>query len=253
MKSLKEKVSISAHTVSKSMVRGAIEADELKPAADDNTFLMMHMMERGFGGPPSIKPRSKPVYVNKHDEKRRQEAEAAAERIVAHRIVENERRYPEIFKQIRSEAFSSWYEARSYTPWLRSYETDINEIRYRVLLAKNREEQSGAMTTQERVRTCEKILKETDQTNVRYLRTCVATPKWADFDKIAEVYRERDRIIRETGIDHHVDHMVPLNGKLVCGLHVHYNLRVIEARENLKKYNKFDTEQNIDYIGYIRE
>lgn len=72
--------------------------------------------------------------------------------------------------------------------------------------------------------------------------TLCATPKWADHQKIAAVYAEAVRLSIETGIPHHVDHVVPLIGKLtktgpqiVCGLHWEANLAPIPASDNCKK------------------
>ena len=67
------------------------------------------------------------------------------------------------------------------------------------------------------------------------------TPPWLTkehHDQITSIYAERERITKATGIDHHVDHILPLQGKNVCGLHVPWNLQVLTATENISKSNK---------------
>jgi len=69
------------------------------------------------------------------------------------------------------------------------------------------------------------------------------TPNWLtdeDFAKIDAAYLQAQQLWQATGIRHHVDHIIPLRGKKVSGLHVPANLRVISASENLKKHNKFE-------------
>jgi hypothetical protein len=61
------------------------------------------------------------------------------------------------------------------------------------------------------------------------------TPPWADRKAIAALYREARRLTRETGELHVVDHIVPLVGKIVSGLHVHYNMRVVHWKPNAQK------------------
>lgn len=70
-----------------------------------------------------------------------------------------------------------------------------------------------------------------------------ATVLWADFDKIRAVYREADRLTQQTGVKHHVDHVIPLNHPRVCGLHVDYNLRPIPAGPNMSRGNDWCPEQ----------
>lgn len=62
-----------------------------------------------------------------------------------------------------------------------------------------------------------------------------ATPLWANRDVIAAIYKEAVAVSLATGIPHHVDHIVPLRGKSVCGLHCEANLAVIPASENISK------------------
>jgi flagellum-specific peptidoglycan hydrolase FlgJ len=66
-------------------------------------------------------------------------------------------------------------------------------------------------------------------------RARMAAVAWSDNQAIRAIYDEAQRISRETGIKHHVDHIIPLKGKTVCGLHVSWNLRVIPGVENIRK------------------
>lgn len=78
----------------------------------------------------------------------------------------------------------------------------------------------------------------TEKTARRRRKLENATPIWADLQKIRWFYKESTRITDETGIRHHVDHIIPIQGRNVCGLHVEQNLRIIPAKENLSKSNK---------------
>ena len=65
------------------------------------------------------------------------------------------------------------------------------------------------------------------------------TAPWADEQAIRAIYAEARRLTRVTGIEHHVDHTIPLQGKLVSGLHVEANLQILTGSENSRKRNTF--------------
>jgi len=66
-----------------------------------------------------------------------------------------------------------------------------------------------------------------------------ATPSWANGFYISEIYHLARLRTKLLGITYHVDHVIPIKGKLVCGLHVEDNLRIIPADLNMKKGNDY--------------
>lgn len=68
-------------------------------------------------------------------------------------------------------------------------------------------------------------------------KACVVPP-WADKEAIKALYEKAQQLSEQTGEAHHVDHVIPLKGKTVCGLHVESNLQVLRAAENLTKKNR---------------
>lgn len=65
-----------------------------------------------------------------------------------------------------------------------------------------------------------------------------ATPIWADQERIALLYKEAQEK-NQDGQPHHMDHIVPLKSKYVCGLHCEANLQVIPGADNISKGNRY--------------
>lgn len=70
----------------------------------------------------------------------------------------------------------------------------------------------------------------------------VATPPWLTAEHWAQMnalYEKARELTKQTGIRHEVDHIHPINGKTVSGLHVPWNLQILTQAENVSKSNRY--------------
>ena len=74
----------------------------------------------------------------------------------------------------------------------------------------------------------------------RQLLVAQQTPAWVDLEKVRAIYAEARRLTESTGIPHEVDHVIPIKGRNVCGLHWEGNLEIKTQEANRRKYNKMD-------------
>ena len=74
----------------------------------------------------------------------------------------------------------------------------------------------------------------------RRAKKLLATPLWAttELDQIQELYRIAKELTLKTNVNYQVDHIVPLNSPIVCGLHCLANLQILEAEKNVIKGNR---------------
>ena len=83
-----------------------------------------------------------------------------------------------------------------------------------------------------------------------------AIPSWLtkeDWQSMEDIGKESDRLTRETGIKYEVDHIHPLQGKLICGLPCPTNLQILTKSQNCSKSNKFTpyVESELIKLQYI--
>ena len=65
-------------------------------------------------------------------------------------------------------------------------------------------------------------------------------PPWADDAAIRAIYAEARRLTAATGVQHEVDHVIPLLGARVSGLHVETNLQILTRDANKRKLNRHE-------------
>ena len=85
--------------------------------------------------------------------------------------------------------------------------------------------------------------KVNEQVRRRQASEILATPKWLSQFQVAQIenmYWLCHDLKAVSGEIYHVDHIVPLRGKNVCGLHVPWNLQVLPADINLSKGAKHE-------------
>lgn len=83
----------------------------------------------------------------------------------------------------------------------------------------------------------------------RQLAKAAATPAWLtqrDKRKATEIYAAAALLQELTGSQYDVDHIVPLQSEIVCGLHVWWNLQAIPQSLNAQKRNVFDPSLYLD-------
>jgi 5-methylcytosine-specific restriction endonuclease McrA len=74
--------------------------------------------------------------------------------------------------------------------------------------------------------------KQNAKSNMEKAAKLQRIPLWADLEAIKQFYLNCPK-------GYHVDHIIPLRGKTVSGLHILENLQYLLAKENLSKGNKF--------------
>lgn len=81
-----------------------------------------------------------------------------------------------------------------------------------------------------------KVAADTRKRQAAQLR---ATPTWADHKAIEQYYLIAAYLTAELGTPFHVDHVVPLQGETVCGLHAHTNVSIALGAWNCSKSNRY--------------
>jgi hypothetical protein len=105
--------------------------------------------------------------------------------------------------------------------------------------SKDFKEKNSAKTREWAAKNPDKVLEQSARKRATKLHRI---PKWLTVEDkwvIKEIYRLAKDRTKATGIEWQVDHVIPLRGKYVSGLHIPQNLRVIEKTQNLIKSNKF--------------
>jgi len=123
--------------------------------------------------------------------------------------------------------------------WHKNYESSLKEKQAKY--SKNNRKQFNEYS-KKCYKTADKAKKNASAAKRRALKL-QRTPKWLTFDdwlKIEEYYTYAKLMTDSLGILFEVDHIIPLQGKNISGLHVPENLQILTESQNCSKGNKYN-------------
>ena len=188
------------------------------------------------------KPKSTPSIANKPNEKKLNENAEQASLIRQRRSAENQIRWSNYLKIVNTDEFKRWYRDNSGDAWPERF-TQFPDDGYRAVqrLVEQIESAKNQEIARREYYSSQGFNPDATSWQRRYARQQMATPPWVDWIEIQKLEEKRKEYndIYPDEAPFHIDHVIPLQGKLVCGLHVHTNMQVISRTENIMKSNKF--------------
>jgi hypothetical protein len=134
----------------------------------------------------------------------------------------------------------SEYPKEQRIAWTKKYKTKNRET----ILQRNKDYAKGNSEKRKATMKAYRLAnpeKDAESVRRRQAAKMLRTPKWLtknDIWMMQEAYHLARLRAKIFGFSWHVDHIIPLQGATVSGLHVPYNLQVIPAKQNLAKANK---------------